>query len=150
MLTIRDAAFSYNVRTQFTFMTDHRTLSEILNQLATDGININGYEQIAEHQCNLVKLVVGRSDGESTHDLLVTKSTLRHFGVRFQTKPILQVLNIASGIPGQVNTIYGALFCRVDVDAIYIGENDNLYVEVSDLDKAIWILSQENVPSCLE
>ncbi|WP_443142793.1 hypothetical protein [Pseudalkalibacillus sp. R45] len=138
------------MRTQFTFLTDQRTLSEILNQLATEGININGYEQFAEHQCNLVKLVVGRSDGESTRDLLVTKSTLRHFGVRFQIKRILQVLNIASGIPGQVNTIYGALYCRVDVDAIYIGENDNLYLEVSDLDKAIWILSQENVPSCLE
>ncbi|MGP4080745.1 hypothetical protein ACTWQL_12560 [Pseudalkalibacillus sp. R45] len=145
---MNQTGFVYIVKTQFTFLADDCLLSQILNEIASEGININGQAQFAENHCNLVKLVVGITQEQSSWDIRIVKSILRSLGVNFETDEVIQVLSIIPGVAGQYNAIYGALWCKVTVKAIYLGEDNTLYVDVSDVDKAIRILSKPPLPRC--
>ncbi|SDJ16744.1 hypothetical protein [Alteribacillus bidgolensis] len=145
-------SFTFNIRTQFFFVVDDRTLSRILSGIAEEGVNINGYLQtkFSFKNHNLVRLVVGSTDSESNHDIRVVRGVLIKLSVKLQEKKVIQVLEITSGVPGQVNSIFGALWCKLNVEAIYVGEDTKLYLDVLDINEAIQILSQEDPEQCLK
>lgn len=147
-------SFAYRIRTQFSFLASNRTLHKILSGIACESINITGYLQTKrleteckpcldiDPDCNLVRLVVGIPDDETKKDLRGTREVLESLCVDFQEQPVIQVVEIMPGVPGVINAVFGALWRKVDVYAIYIGENTALFVDVSDIEKAVDILSQ--------
>lgn len=142
----------YRVKTQFSFCVSDKILSCILSEIANQGININGYEQSifpAKHKkCNTVRLVPGTTDSQSQDDVCTVITILRDLGVCFNQKKVIQILDLSAGVPGQINAIYGALWCKVDVFSIYIGEDNTLFLDVSNNDKTIRKLSVYPVKQC--
>ncbi|ANX11734.1 hypothetical protein ABE41_006910 [Fictibacillus arsenicus] len=141
----------YSLKTQFSFCVSDKKLSCILSEIANQGININGYEQSVfptKRNFNMVRLVPGTTESQTKDDYYTVIAILRDFGVCFNQKKVIQILDLPAGVPGQINTIFGALWCKVDVFSIYIGENDSLYLDVSDNHKAICKLSQDPIKQC--
>ncbi|MDN4593271.1 hypothetical protein, partial [Polycladomyces subterraneus] len=131
------------------FMVKDRTLSCILSGIAGKQVNITGYLQTRlRHQLNLVRLVVGPPDLERRSDLQVVRNVLRSLCVPFQEKKVLQILRISTRNTRCHQRIFGALWCRVKVKAIYIGEETRLFVDVSKLGRAVRILSQQIGKQC--
>jgi len=155
-----DGGFTFRIRTQFSFTVDDRTLSCILSGIAQRQINITGYIQTKFFEtgntfsdglnlnCNVVRLVVGSPDAESSSDLLGVRDVLDTLAVKFQETAVIQVLEITPGVPGIINGIFGALWCRVTVNAIYIGEETRLFIDASDIGQALIILSIPPVEQC--
>lgn len=124
-------------------------LSCILAGIAGRNVSITGISQTRNRKgLNLVRLVVGAPNAETAHDLQVVRKVLSLNGVRFCEAKVLQIRNISAGVPGAINAIYGALWCKVKVKALYFGESTRIFVYVSDLDNAAKILSQKQVPTC--
>lgn len=152
------SGFSYKIRTQFSFIADDPTLSCILNTIANQDISITGYLQTKPLETannytnnlnsNLVRLTVGSPDAETSRDLMGVRNVLNSLGVNFEEKPVIQVLQIVSGIPGIINGIFGALWCKVKVNAFYIGEDTRFFIDVSDVCKALFILSKVPLEQC--
>ncbi|MGD0154184.1 MAG: hypothetical protein ABSC17_10615 [Thermacetogeniaceae bacterium] len=153
-------SYSYKIRTQFSFIADDHTLSSILSNIANMGITITGYMQTRliyldnndknEHhpKQNIVRLVAGNAHSETSSDLSGVRDALASLHVDFQEKAILQALGIILEIPGQISTIFGALWCKVAVFALYNGEENTLFVDTSDTCKALLILSQASARLC--
>ena len=51
---------------------------------------------------------------------------------------------------GGYNRVIGSLWCKVKLKAFYAGEKNIIYINVSNIKKAIKILSQENHQQCLK
>ncbi|PAB56363.1 hypothetical protein [Anaeromicrobium sediminis] len=146
--------FSYKIRIQFSFIVDDPTLSCILNTIANQDISITGCLQTKpletdnNYNFNLVRLTVGSPDAETSRDLEGVKNTLNSFGIKFEEKPVIQVLQIISGIPGIISGLFRALWCNVTVNAFYIGEDNRYFIDVSDVCKALLILSETPTIQC--
>ncbi len=142
--------FRYSIRTQFNFNVQDRKLSCILSNISERRINITGFVQLKKaNRCNLVKLVVGTADAESANDLRLVRKVLRLFVIKFEEKQVIQIRNITPGVPGVFNSTFGALWCKVRVKAFYPGEKSRLFLQVSDVKRAIRILSKRNAQQCL-
>lgn len=137
--------FTYLIRTQFTFYANDRTLSCVLGDIAGKGVSITGYMQTKIDKTNLVRLVVGPPGAVSSSDTRTARNVLKSLGVKFREKKILQVLGIVAGTPGIISRIFRALWRKVTVKALYLGENSNIFVDTSNLSKAIQILKQSNL-----
>ncbi|UAL47848.1 hypothetical protein K7887_02445 [Sutcliffiella horikoshii] len=141
----------FNIRTQFTFTVSDRNLSRILNGLAENSVNINGYFQtLAGKKFNFVRMVVGTSVDESERDIRVVRKVMKQVGVRYRENQVIQLLDSISGVPGQVNAIFATLWCKMQVRAVYLGEDNNIYLDVSNVGHAIRLLSEEEPPRCLD
>jgi hypothetical protein len=141
----------FNIRTQFTFTATDRDLNRILSGLAEESVNINGYFQtLAGKKFNFVRMAVGTSTAETERDIRIVRKTMKSAGVRFKENQVIQVVNLTAGVPGQINAIFSTLWCKMQVRAIYLGEDNNLYLDVSNIGNAIRLLSKENPPQCLE
>ncbi|BCB02801.1 hypothetical protein [Bacillus sp. KH172YL63] len=135
--------FQFQVYRQFTFQVNDRILSSFYNELAMEDINITGLVQVKEKNgTNFVKIVVGTPSQQTYCELETTREVLRSLCVKFQEYDIIQVYGFPPETPGIVNTLYGALWCKVKVRAIYIGEETLLYIDVNDIDKALYIIDQ--------
>jgi hypothetical protein len=157
-----NGSFSFLIRTQFSFVVNDPTLSQILSGIAAQSINITGYLQTKHFKIknkdhynivsnnNIVRLVVGSPDSETNADLIGVRKVLNSLGVKFQEKEVIQVLEVIPGVPGVINGIFGALWCKVTVNALYFGEETRLFIDVSDTKKALQILSQAPVKQCHE
>jgi hypothetical protein len=145
--TFNAGGFAYKIRTQFSFLADDQKLSRVLGGIAGRDISITGYLQTilpedARGCSNLVRLVVGSPDSETAADIGGVRSVLGSLDIEFQEDPVIQVLLIAPGIPGILSGIFAALWRRVQVNAMYLGEETRIFVDVSDVCKALFILSQ--------
>lgn len=144
--------FRFILKTQFTFCVSDEQLSCILNKIANQGININGYEQsVCQTKCNqinMIRLVPGTTDVQGNNDVITVISILRKLDVMFRQKKVIQILDLPPGVPGQINAIFGVLWCKVNVFSIYLGEDNTLYLDVSNNEKAIRILSSNQVIQC--
>ncbi|WP_110114041.1 hypothetical protein [Bacillus sp. CGMCC 1.16541] len=140
--------FHLDTRTQFSFMTTDHRLSCALSEIVEQAININGYMQveISVNQ-NLVRIVPGTTTSELEDEIRKVRLTLNSLGIKFREKKVIQMTTIP-GVPGQLNTIYSALWCRVNVKAIYPGEDNILYMDVVNMDKALHILSSDELLQC--
>ena len=137
------------IRTQFTFITDDITLSCILGDIAGSGVNIAGFFSTRD-DCNnnFVRLVVGSSVAEDKKELLVVIKTLDNFDVPFGKEKVIALSTIPAGIPGGYNRVIGSLWCKVEFKAFYVGEDNIIYINVSNISKAIEILSEEPLIQC--
>ncbi|KMJ57256.1 hypothetical protein AB685_17810 [Bacillus sp. LL01] len=144
-----NACLDFNIRTQFTFTVSDRDLSKVLNGLAEESVNINGYFQtLAGKKFNFVRMVVGTSADEPERDIRIVRRVMKQVGVRYRENQIIQLLDRVYGVPGQVNTIFGTLWCKMQVRAVYLGEDNNIYLDVSNIGYAIRLLSEVNPPRC--
>ncbi|MDN4071926.1 hypothetical protein [Fictibacillus terranigra] len=135
----------YNVRTQFRMMADDPTLAKLLKHLALSGININGFQQLKPDPyspLSVFRFVVGSTEGESPNEIEAVRNILSSSHVHWTEKHVIQILEIASGAPGQLGMIQGALWCKVKIEAIYLGEKTKIYLDVSNNKEAIKVLSQ--------
>lgn len=146
-----NACLNFHIRTQFTFTVSDSDLSRILNGLAEESVNINGYFQtLAGKNFNFVRMVVGTSTEESESDIRRVRRVMKQVGVRYRENQVIQLLDRFSGVPLQINAIFGTLWCKMQVRAIYLGEDTTIYLDVSNIGYAIRLLSEENPPSCLD
>lgn len=142
-------SFAYLLRTQFSFTVDDSTLASLLKSIAGQKLNINAFSQLKSNDLNFVRLVVGSSEAETPADLQSIRRILRGMKVRSQEKQVIQIIRLRAGKAGQINDIYASLWFKVEVRAIYMGEKSNVYVETSDLDQVISILSQGEIEPCM-
>lgn len=148
MPTNNNDSFDYLLRTQFSFTADDPALASLLKVVADQKLNINAFAQLKGNDTNYVRLVVGSSEAETPLEVQTVRRTLRSLKIRFQEKQVIQIIRLRAGRAGQIDDIYSALWCKVDVRAIYIGEKTNVYVETTDLDQVINILSSETIEPC--
>lgn len=148
--TFNAASFAYKIRTQFSFFADDKALARVLAGIAGRDISITGYLQTKlpedarrrNSSSNFARLVVGSPDAETAAELDGVREVLRALDIEFQEAPVIQVLLIAPGVPGILSGIFGALRRKVTVGAMYIGEDTRIFVDASDICKALFILSQ--------
>lgn len=136
-------------RTQFTFIANDQTLSCVLNDIAKESVNLVSLTPTkSRDKNNFVRLVAGTSESENNRDLSVVRESLESLHVAFKEETIIAIPNIPAGISGVFNTLYGSLWCKVEVKSIYLGENDIILINVSNIKRATEILSQENLKQC--
>ncbi|TYS67845.1 hypothetical protein FZC76_14915 [Sutcliffiella horikoshii] len=144
------ACLNFNIRTQFTFTVSDWDLSRILNGLAEESVNINGYFQtLAGKKFNFVRMVVGTSE-ERERDIHAVRKVMKLVGVRYRENQVIQLLDSISGVPGQINAVFSTLWCKMQVRAVYLGEDSTIYLDVSNIGYALRFLSEENPPRCLD
>ncbi|KXH78794.1 hypothetical protein AU377_12395 [Sporosarcina sp. HYO08] len=137
------------LRTQFTFIVNDKMLSCILSRIAENSVNIAAFFTTRDiHDKNFVRLVVGSSAAENMRELRVVLNTLKCFNVKFKEEKVIALSSIPAGIPGGYNRVIGSLWCKTELKAFYVGEDNIIYINVSNIKKAIAILSQENLPQC--
>lgn len=142
-------SFDYLVRTQFSFQVDDWALSCILDGLAEQKVNVNAYFHTkVSGDIHLVKLVLGSSTAETTQDLQIMRRVLRGYGLPFKERQVIQVVKLPAGKSGQLNDLFGALWCELQMESMYIGENTNVFLDTSDLERAIDILSEAVLVLC--
>ncbi|WP_085991222.1 hypothetical protein [Oceanobacillus senegalensis] len=140
-----------SIRTEFSFITDDKTLAVILDTIADESVNISGYSTTrTKNNKNFVRLVPGTSESESKRDLRVVSNTLQALRTRFKMEKIITISNnrIPDGIPGGFSNLYNQLWCRVEVISFYLGEDGYIYLHVSNIKKALDILLKKNVKPC--
>ena len=136
-------SFEYLIRTQFSFDVNEPTLSCILWRLSEEDVNINAYfHSRTENGNHLVKMVLGNSAAETSQNSQAIRRILRGYCLPFQERQVIQVIKLPAGKSGQLNDLFGALWCELDVVSMYIGENTNVFLDTSDLERAIEILSE--------
>lgn len=142
-------SFDYLIRTQFSFQVDDWALSCILDGLAEQEVNVNAYFHTKlDEETHLVKKVLGSSTGETTKDLQGMRRVLRGYGIPFKERQVIQVVKLPAGQSGQLNDLFGALWCELQVESMYLGENTNVFLDTSDLERAIEILSHSDLIIC--
>jgi hypothetical protein len=142
-------SFDYLVRTQFSFQVDDWALSCILDGLAEQQVNVNAYFHTKlDGDIHLVKLVLGSSTAETTQDLQTMRRVFRGYGLPFKERQVIQVVKLPAGKSGQLNDLFGALWCELQLESMYIGENTNVFLDTSDLERAIDILSEAVLVLC--
>lgn len=151
--------FTFRIRTQFSFIVDDPILSHILSGIAKQNINITGYFQTKlfepKNKChnnfmsNIVRLVVGTADAESSSDLSGVRNVLDCLGVDFQEKSVIQIVEIVPGTPGIFSSILSSLLYKVTINALYNGEETKYFLDVSDICRAIKILSETSDDQCI-
>ncbi|MCA0986566.1 hypothetical protein [Guptibacillus algicola] len=141
--------FQFQLFRQFTFQTNDQVLSCFFNELASQNINITGYMQAKEaNGINFVKVVVGTPSTQTASDLETTRSVLRSLGVKNREYDIIQVFGFPPVTPGVLNTLFGALWCKVNVKAMYVGEESLIFIDVNDIKKALRTLNQSVLKRC--
>ncbi|TYS58416.1 hypothetical protein FZC74_11430 [Sutcliffiella horikoshii] len=139
-------SFDYLIRTQFSFQVDNWALSFMLDGLAEQEVNVNAYFHTKlDEDTHLVKIVLGSSMGETTKDLQGMRRVLRGYGIPFKERQVIQVVKLPAGQSGQLNDLFGALWCELQVESMYLGENTNVFLDTSDLERAIEILSHSDL-----
>ncbi len=148
---VKSAKSGLAVRTQFTFAVNDRTLNRILSRIAKYSVNIAALVTIKRNKkCNIVRLVVGSSKAETTQQLLIVVKTLKSLGVRYKVEKVISISTIPAGVPGGYNRLIGSLWCKVQLKSFYLGENNVIYLNVSNIPKTIKILSQRKPKPCLK
>ncbi|MBT2698522.1 hypothetical protein J7E79_13995 [Bacillus sp. ISL-40] len=141
--------YDLNFRMQFTFMADDRTLACILRQIAANAVNLVSLVITkSRNKNNFIRLVAGTSESETSRDLRVVRKTLQSQHITFKEEEIITISNIPAGIPGVFSRFYNSLWCKVEVKSVYLGENDIIFINVSNVKKAVEILSQQNLIPC--
>lgn len=141
--------YEVEYRTQFTFTANDQTFSNTLNGIAKHSVNLVGLTATKNRdQKNFVKIVAGTSESETNRDLNVVRKTLGSQNVSYKEELIIALSNIPAGVPGVFNQLYGSMWCEVEVKSIYLGENDIVFLNVSNIKKATDILMQENLKRC--
>ncbi|NEU31741.1 hypothetical protein GN156_13300 [bacterium LRH843] len=97
---------------------------------------------------NFVRLVAGSSESEKMRELLVVMETLAFFDVEFKKEKIIALSTIPAGIPGGYNRVVGGLWCKVKLKSFYVGEDNVVYLNVTNTVEAMEILSRENIKQC--
>ncbi|SFD36766.1 hypothetical protein SAMN05428981_10185 [Bacillus sp. OV194] len=143
--------FNYRLREQFLFAASDETIACMLSALADKGGNITAFEQTRTAGnrtfLNTVRLVIGNDEGENSDDLRTLKKILKKLGVYYKQKTVIQFI-FTPDVPGQFSAVYNLLWCRVTINAFYIGEDNTLYMDVSNIEKAQRILSNPNSKPC--
>ncbi|GGI15505.1 hypothetical protein [Gottfriedia solisilvae] len=141
--------YEIEYRTQFTFTASDQTLSNILNDIAKHSVNLLALTTTKNRdKKNFVRIVAGTTETETNRDFNVVRKTLDSHNVSFKEETIIALLNIPPGVPGVFNQLYGSLWCKVQVKSMYLGENDIVFFNVSNIKKATEILSQEILKRC--
>jgi hypothetical protein len=141
--------FQFQVYRQFTFEANDRIVSCFLNELAINLVNITGYIQVKETNGSIfIKVIVGTPTVQSTRELELTRRTLRSLCVNYREKDVIQVYGFPPVTPGIINALYGALWCKVNVESITIGEDNVLYIDVDNVDEALRILNKPVLRRC--
>lgn len=134
---------------QFTFEANDPILSEFLNEVAMNNINITDYLQNREMiGRNCVQVVVGTPTAQKERDINSTRRILKGLGIKFCEYDIIKVFGFPPVTPGIINTLYGALWCKVKVRSMVIGEETLIYIDVDDIDQALRILRQPTLRRC--
>lgn len=141
--------YEIEYRTQFTFTANDQTFSNILNGIAKHSVNLLSLTTTKNRdKNNFIRIVAGTTETETNRDLNVVRRTLNSLNVSFKEETIIALLNIPAGVPGVFNLLYGSLWCKVEVKSMYLGENDIVFLNVSNIKKATEILSQEQLKRC--
>ncbi|MCM3620306.1 hypothetical protein M3936_22360 [Sutcliffiella horikoshii] len=142
-------SFDYLIRTQFSFQVDEWALSCILDGLAEQEVNVNAYFHTKlDKEIHLVKIVLGSSTSEKIKDLQAFRRVMRSYGLPFKERQVIQVIKLPAGQSGQLNDLFGALWCELLVESMYLGENTNVFLDTSDLERAIEKLSEAVLVLC--
>ncbi|SDN29204.1 hypothetical protein SAMN04488137_3954 [Fictibacillus solisalsi] len=131
-------ATTIQTRTQFKFAANDSTVSLILKKIASLQINITAFSLVKD-KLNTVILVVGPSDANNQNDNRMVQRILSAGNVPFYEKNVIQI-NFEPGIPGVFRKIYNAIYRKVGIEAIYNGEDNSLYLSVSNITRAMRIL----------
>ncbi|WP_423800424.1 hypothetical protein [Neobacillus sp. SAB-20_R2A] len=134
------------IRQQFTFNADDENLNTILRNISNRGVSFTAFTITKlKNNTNFVKIVVGPPESNSPEANRVVREVLRSQGVRFQEEKVIQLRSFQTGVPGVLARIYDALFRFVKVKAIYAGELNSIILNVSDVEKALQLLRQNNI-----
>jgi len=139
------------LRTEFSFITDDQTLAVILDALADESVNISGYFTTrTKDGKNFVRLVPGTNESEIKRDIQVVRNTLQALNIHFNKEKVITISTsrVPAGIPGGYSNLYNTLWCRIEVRSFYVGEGGYIYLNVSDIKKALYLLLVENVEPC--
>ncbi len=133
------------IRQQFTFTANDYTLDHIIEDVSERGVSFTAFTITKLQNTNLVRTVVGPAGSNDPASNRVVREVLRSAGVRFLEERVIQLLGLAAGARGVLTRIYRALFRDVKVKAIYQGEENAIIINVSDVNKALRLLEQNNI-----
>lgn len=151
-------SFQFLTRIQYTVRTTQRGLARLLDSIAEAGISICGYVIWNDaNDCSTnARIVVGYPDSVNSNWDQQMIEILKVGRYNAQYKNVLQVIGSPPGTVGVIRTIWGALFCKVDIVDIYLSEGLpglNLRIvdckDSDDIPKVMRILSANPIPQCL-
>lgn len=136
----------YVIRKQFVFECSPKQLSNLLNLISDNGINITG----AQFNCTKcgykVDLVVGPSDVEENESIInaannSVKIYLKEVGIKcYKFTDIIQLLPFTPGTPGVLRTTYNTLYQATKIINTFLGESNRRFYSVCDLEAAKYAL----------
>lgn len=140
-----------NIRTEYSFIASDPTLASILADIAEESVNIAAFfSNRTKANKNFVRLVPGSAEAEDNRDLSVVRKTLQAHKVNYKMHKVISISpnRLPPGVPGGYSNLFSSLWCRVKIESFYVGEGENIFLNVSNIKKAIEILSEEDVKPC--
>jgi hypothetical protein len=136
--------FTFLLRTQFSFKTSSSDFNSVLKSIADEEISITAYNIKQRKNCVRVLLVVGlpnstEKDAEWNRKV---KSILRRHDICYTRKKIVQASGVPSGVTGVISSIYDALYEKVQIYNIYLGEDTNRMIDTNNNKRVIRLLSE--------
>jgi hypothetical protein len=150
------STFTFLTRTQYSFQGTERSIARFLDSLANAGISITAYDIYKTNDIPGINLVVGFTDRIVPEWDTQVEAILNSGKYCWCKQNVLQVRGTPPGTVGVIRTIYGALFCKVNVKHIYMGEGitidgrqeNSRIVDTSDNVMAQLLLSMNPIPQC--
>ncbi|MDR6120586.1 hypothetical protein QFZ87_000183 [Bacillus sp. SLBN-46] len=133
------------IRQQFTFTANNDILNEVLAEISNEGVSFTAFTITRMRDTNLVRIVVGPPRSNDAESNRVVREVLRSAGVRYQEEEVIQLQGLKTGTTGVLSRIYNSLFHVVKVKAIYLGEENAIIINVSDVQTALRLLEQNNI-----
>ena len=133
--------YTAEIRTQLSILEDSDTICDLLEAIADEGINIDGYlYQNIQCDNNLFTFVVGNKDEQSESDLRTVKCILKKWCIDYIESDTVRV-SAPTNKPGVLAKIYCALNDCLDIYSSYNASCNAIYIETSDSCKATKIIN---------
>ncbi|MEN8076554.1 hypothetical protein ABFP60_06280 [Clostridioides difficile] len=133
--------YTAEIRTQLSILEDSDTICDLLEAIADEGINIDGYlYQNIQCDNNLFTFVVGNKDEQSESDLRTVKCILKKWCIDYIESDTVRV-SAPTNKPGVLAKIYCALNDCLDIYSSYNASCNAIYIETSDSCKAAKIIN---------
>ena len=136
--------YTSELRTQISLVSDSDTICDLLETIANDGINIDGFlYQDVECDNSLFTFAVGNKAEQSISDLKAVECILKKSCVNYIESDTIRV-SAQTNTPGVLAKIYCALNESLDVYSSYNASCNGIYIETSDSCKAAKIINSLN------
>ena len=125
---------------QFTVYTNPSNLSNLLQYLEINNLNISAFTIQEKDNKSVFKFIVGEKHNQTSNDINITRSILKQYKYYFDESKVVRLSTNDSKL--KLTSQYNELIKSLSIYNSYIGESNSIIYETCCPTKTLKVLSQ--------